>query len=392
MFPQVSDIFNYFLGTSWSFPVQTYGFFMAVAFLVSAWILRLELKRKEREGILQPVMKSVTFGKPAGIAELIAIGIAGFLIGYKVAGIILDYSEFAANTQTYVFSLRGSWPGGIIISAAVVLYRFFSKKKKQLFPPEVREVEIHPWQHSSNILIIAAVSGIIGSKIFHNLENFDDFLRDPVNQLFSFMGLTFYGGLITAAIAVGYYGVRNKIPVRQMMDVTAPAIIIGYAIGRLGCMMSGDGCWGIENLNPKPGWLAWLPDWMWAYNFPHNVVGDGIAIDHCSGKFCTVLEHPVYPTSFYDFVTCMGIFFLLWFLRKKIRIPGLIFAVFVFVAGVQRLLMEQIRVNNRFTLWGIEFTQAELISVAMIVFGVVSFALFYRKEKKSKKYPESGIF
>jgi prolipoprotein diacylglyceryltransferase len=385
MFPQISDVFNYIFGTHISLPIQSYGFFVAMAFLTGAYIIKMELKRKEKEGMLHVIHKKVLKGAPASVSELIMVGIFGLIAGYKILGIVFDYSLFADNPQNYIFSAKGSIIGAIAMAVTMVIWRFYSKKKAQLEKPVWEDTEVHPYQLSGNILIITAVSGLLGAKLFHNLENLPELIHDPINSIFSFMGLTFYGGLIVGSLTVAWYSRRNKIPLLDLIDSSAPALMISYGIGRMGCMVSGDGCWGIENLRPKPEWLSWLPDWMWAFQFPHNVVGEGIPLDPCTGKFCTILENPVFPTSFYDFLLCTLFFLLLWFLRKKINIRGALFSIMLIIIGTQRFFMEQIRVNNTFNLLGIRSTQAELISIIIILLGIFSLCFFYRNNKKNLK-------
>lgn len=385
MFPQFSDIINYFFGTNINIPIQSYGLMVAIAYLTGAYLIKLELKRKEKEGLLEIIHKKELKGAPPKITELILIGIAGFLIGHKFIGILFNYSEFADNPQEYLFSLRGNLIGAFAAAAIFVVIRYLSHKKQKLEEPLWVDIEIHPYQLSTNILIIAAISGLLGAKIFHHLENFREFLADPLGQFFSFMGLTFYGGLITGSLVVIWYIRRYKISIPVFLDVAAPAIIISYGIGRIGCMLSGDGCWGIENLNPKPEWLSWLPEWMWAFRFPHNVINEGIVIDNCTAKYCSILENPVFPTSFYDTVLCTVIFILLWSLRKKIKIHGALFSLMIFLMGAQRFFMEKIRVNNKFNLVGIQITQAEIISAILIILSIICFWFFFRRNKKIRK-------
>ena len=232
------------------------------------------------------------------------------------------------------------------------------------------------------MLGIAAVAGILGAKIFHNLENIDDFIADPIGQLLSFSGLTFYGGLICGAIAVIYYAKKYGIHYKIISDAAAPGLMLAYGIGRMGCHFSGDGDWGITNLTPKPEWLSFLPDWAWAYTYPHNVINAGVPIEGCVGPYCNELLHPVFPTPIYEIIMALGLFALLWYLRKRINIAGMLFGIYMVVNGLERFFIEKIRVNTKYILFGQEITQAELISLAMIISGL---AIVYRLYAQTKK-------
>ncbi len=382
MYPAISDLINDIFGTNISLPIQTYGFFVAMAYLAGTWVLQNELKIKEKKGLMQAITKKHLVGAPATVKELVILGVIALLLGYKFSGMVIDYSTFASNPQDYLLSGKGSIWGGIVVAAAFVFYRWYTKNKKKLEKPVWEEVQVHPHEQAGNILIIAAVAGILGAKIFHNLENFGDLIEDPIGQIFSFMGLTFYGGLILGSAAVIYFTRKQKIPTLPLLDAAAPGIAISYGLGRLGCMMSGDGCWGVENLHPKPGWLSWLPDWMWSYNFPHNVVNEGIAIDNCTGKYCTVLEHGVYPTSFYDFVIMSIFFVVLLLIRNKIKTPGYLFSILIIFMGVQRFFLEKIRVNNTYHIGNLHVTQAEIISVILVILGIAGLWYFRKIERR----------
>jgi prolipoprotein diacylglyceryltransferase len=222
----------------------------------------------------------------------------------------------------------------------------------------------------------AALWGFIGAKIFHNLENLDDFAKDPIGSLISFSGLTFYGGLIIATIAIIIYVRRFKIRVIHFADAMAPTMLFAYAAGRIGCHMSGDGDWGIPNFSPKP--FSWLPDWMWAYTYPHNVVNEGVAIPGCLGNYCNQLPVPVYPTTFYEVVGTFILFGIMWMIRKRITQPGILTGIYLIFAGSERFLIEKIRVNNRIHSLPFEPTQAELISTFLILGGII-FLLYSKK-------------
>lgn len=391
MYPALSDLINDIFGTSISLPVQTYGFFVACAYLIGTWVLRSELKIKEKHGLLQPTTQKVLEGAPATARELIVLGLISLLLGYKFSGMLIEYSRFAENPQDYLLSAEGSWWGGLLVAAGFVFYRWYSKNKKKLAKPVWKNVEVHPYEQAGNILIIAAIGGLLGAKLFHNLENFGDFLEDPVGQLFSFSGLTFYGGLIVGSASVIWYARKQKMAILPLIDAGAPAIALSYGVGRMGCHMSGDGCWGVENLAPKPEWLSWLPDWMWSFNYPHNVISEGIPIDHCTGKYCAVLEHGVFPTSFYDFILMTVFFGLLLLLRNRVKIPGQLFSILLIFIGIERFFLEKIRVNNVFEFLGLHFTQAEMISVIMFLCGVLGlwyFRKIHRKKQSGAATPQ----
>lgn len=381
MFPRLSDLLEYLFGIRINLPIQTYGFFVALAFIMAAWIVWLELKRKERQGILQPQSKMAWKGKPATIVELASSGLIGFILGFKLVGIILDYQFFSENPQEFILSWEGNWFGGILAGGIFAFLTWYRKKKNKLDKPVQVKETVHPYQLTANIVLVAAIFGIIGSKIFDVLEHLDQLFTDPVGTLFSFSGLAFYGGLIVAAFAVAIYAERNKIPWPHIGDIVAPALILAYAVGRIGCQLSGDGCWGIENPNPKPGWMGFLPDWMWAFDFPHNVIDEGVRIGDCTGNHCYVLDVPVYPTSFYETVMGLIIFTFLWSIRKRLLIPGYLFSTYLILNGIERFLIEKIRINKRYDILGMELTQAEIIAVGLILLGFAGFWFFKRRSK-----------
>jgi len=283
--------------------VNSFGFFVAFAFLAAAWILSAELRRKGKQGLLHFQEEKITIGKSAGAGELILNFVIGFLLGYKIIGAFLSNAE---NPQSFIFSSQGSVPAGLFLGLLFAGLKWWEKNKQKLPSPEERTLRIWPHDRVGDIIILGAVFGFLGAKIFHNLENWDDFSQDPIGALLSFSGLTFYGGLICASIAIWVYAKKHNITFWHLNDSAAPALMLAYAIGRIGCQVAGDGDWGIANTRPNP--YNWLPDWMWSFKYPHNVVGDGVPIPGCTGQYCHELALGAYPTPFYETVMCVTLF------------------------------------------------------------------------------------
>jgi phosphatidylglycerol---prolipoprotein diacylglyceryl transferase len=383
MYPRITDFINDIFGTDIDLPVQSYGFFLALAFLVAALLLRHELARKEKEGFIGSTTKKTFTGKQATMAELITTFLISLVIGYKISGIVVHYKLMVSDPQGYIFSSTGSIIGGLIIAVCATYYQYYIKNKQKLPEPELTETEIPAQDQVWSIVIVAVIFGIIGAKLFHQLENLDEFIADPIGSLLSFSGLTFYGGLIVAAVALVIFAEKHNIPWLHFADAVAPSLIIAYGIGRIGCQIAGDGDWGIVNMQPQPHWLTFLPDWVWAYNYPHNILNEGVRIMGCVGPHCFQLAEPVFPTPIYETTMALVIFFILWSIRKSLKIPGALFAIYLMFNGTERFLIEKIRVNNIFNLLGMKVTQAEIISTILFLIGLIALTILIIKERKN---------
>ena len=145
--------------------LNSFGFFVAVAFLLASWTLSMELRRKQTLGLLKPSMRKVTVGAPASLLDLVSTGALGFLLGWKGVFLLLDPNAALADTQGFLLSGKGSFFGGLAVGAFLTWLRWREKEKQKLETPRVEEVRIMPSEHAGNITLTAALWGLIGAKI-----------------------------------------------------------------------------------------------------------------------------------------------------------------------------------------------------------------------------------
>ncbi|MBW8684848.1 prolipoprotein diacylglyceryl transferase [Chitinophaga rhizophila] len=429
MYPNLYYAFKDLLGLE--IPVlkllQTFGFFVAIAFLAGAYVLTAELKRREKLGWLKGVPETIITGKPVGTTEILVHAALGFLLGHKILGLVTEWAEASQDLQSYMLSTRGNVLGGIILAGVFGYMKYRTGKKEEKATPKEETIIVMPHQRVPDITVMAAVGGLLGAKIFHNLENWNEFVQDPIGALLSFSGLTFYGGLIVAAVVIIRYASKKGINVYHLIDSAAPTLMLAYGIGRMGCHFSGDGDWGIYNSSyvtdaagkvvpadpskfqdvvkaseqffarqygslehiphapfTKPSGLSFLPDWFFAYGYPHNVINEGVQMAGCTGKYCSVLPVSVYPTALYEIIACLILFGVLYAIRKKVTVPGVIFGIYLIMNGMERFFIEKIRVNTKYDIFGFHPTQAEIIS-SLMVLGGAALIWYCRKIHKAAK-------
>jgi phosphatidylglycerol:prolipoprotein diacylglycerol transferase len=213
---------------------------------------------------------------------------------------------------------------GFIIAAAVL-----ARHLKELGKPA-------DWAYE--MIFAALVGGVVGSRLDYVIQNWDDVSDDLLGNVFSGSGLVWFGGLVGGAVGVVLWAWRRRFLTLQLLDVCAVPLTVGYAVGRVGCQLSGDGDYGVES------------DLPWAMAYPEGTVAT---------------TDEVHPTPIYESLA-MGIIALaLWRLRGRFA-PGILFALYLVLTGLERLLVEFIRRNDDVVAG---LTLAQVISVGLITAG-----------------------
>src|SRR3954451_8131283 len=205
-----------------------------------------------------------------------------------------------------------------------------------------------PTDWAYEIVIAALIGGLVGARLNFVLQNYDAVKGDLFGNLFSGSGLVWFGGAIGGAIGVGLWAWRRKMLNLSLLDLCAVPLCVGYAIGRIGCQVSGDGDYG----------KAW--DGPWAMAYPNGT---------------KPIDTPVHPTPIYETLVMGLVALVLWRLRDRFT-NGTLFALYLLLAGTERLLVEFIR-RNADVAFGL--TQAQLISVGMMIIGGVWLLVAFRR-------------
>ena len=330
----------------WELPalklINSFGLFVALAFLAAHGLLGRELKRHADLGNFTPQISKEVVGHGPNPIDLAIQALMGFVLGWKVLYLVVNAGTLFQGSglpQAHLFSTEGNVMWGILGALALAGWRYWEVKRAQLPEPKLVERQVRPEELVGGVTAAAAIGGIAGAKLFHLLEYPDEFvafIQQP--SLNAFLGgLTIYGGLIVGGLAVYVFARRNKMNFLRLADATSPGLLLAYGIGRMGCQISGDGDWGIPNPFPKPGWLSWAPDWVWAYAYPNNVnavygpraagytgklIDPSIHVWPSFEGYGTYLDPAVFPTPIYETTAAVLGFAFLWSMRKRWKTPG----------------------------------------------------------------------
>lgn len=216
---------------------------------------------------------------------------------------------------------------------------------------ELKKRGDHP-KLASDIVFWAAIGGILGAKFLYLLENMSDLIADPMGMIFSGAGLVFHGGLIGGTVAVILVLKKAQKPIGNYADIIGPLLLVGQGFGRIGCFFAGC-CHGKASSLP------------WAITFPHA---------------SPPADYPVHPTQLYEsFLNFIFYFLLIKVIRPKTAKDGTTMAIYMMYAGLERFLIEFIRVNPR--IW-LNLTSAQFTSIGLFLAGLIIILFIAKKPRK----------
>lgn len=235
----------------------------------------------------------------------------------------------------YKFITIGSY--GLLLGMAFYLGFLFAEREFKIngLDPDI----------AYKLLIAVIPSAIIGAKIFHIIDNFSEFLQSPREMLFSGAGLSVYGGFLLSFLVAMLIIKKEKQSILKIFDIASPTMALGYGIGRLGCHVSGDGCYGIP------------ADSIFAVSYPGGIVP---------------VTATVYPTPLFESLMSFIFFFILLQIRTKNLHTGVIFFIYLCMNGAARFLIEFIRLNP---VTGFGLTQAQMVALLFIFTGIMGIYL-----------------
>ena len=247
-----------------------------------------------------------------------------------------------------------------LLAAAYLLQADFDRRREQ-FVKSGYAKKGKPSHHDEGFLIIgiAGLAGLVGARLYHVLETPRELMADP-SMLVRRFGFAWFGGFLGGFVALLFLARHFGIPWLEFMDLCSPAAAVGYAIGRIGCLLSGDGDYGVPTSLP------------WGMSFPNGVV--------------PTMER-VHPTPLYEFFIWLVIAAILWGVGKRAvtgtGIKGEVFYLYLISTGVARFLIEFIRINPR-SFFGM--SNAQTASLASIVLGVI---LMWRVSSQASQQSKS---
>jgi phosphatidylglycerol---prolipoprotein diacylglyceryl transferase len=213
------------------------------------------------------------------------------------------------------------------------------------------------------VVAYVTVFGVVGAKLWHDFQDPAALFANPIGVLFDRAGFAWFGGLVGAILVLYWQGRQVHIGGLGMLDLASPAAAVGYGVGRIGCLISGDGDYGTPTNLP------------WGMSFPHGLVPT---------------TQRVHPTPLYELAAALLIAWVLWRRGRprheaSAKVPplGEITAEYLILSGIARFLVEFIRINPRIY-WGM--SNAQMASLASILAGAVLLVWARRSAQANPAY------
>ena len=247
--------------------------------------------------------------------------------------VLFEIGDFRFNSFGLMAALALIVPGLTVVRALV---------RRRGVPPEF----------AYELIVAAGVGGFVGARIYYMLENLDAVRADFFGVAFGGVGFTWYGGLIGGFVGVVLWTLVRRVPLDIIANAMAPATAMGYAIGRIGCQLAGDGDYG------RP------TDLPWAMGYPDGMVPTPPGVE-------------VHPTPIYEIIAMAFVVWILWRLATRYDKSGWwTFGWFLVLSGIERFLVEFVRRNPE---WFAGFTQPQWVGISSVIIGVVLILVFGNK-------------
>ncbi len=247
-----------------------------------------------------------------------------------MTGIVLPFDPIIVQIGPFVLRWYGLMIGLGVIAGVWLGMREMARRGISL-------------DHATNLATWAVPAGFVGARLFHVLDALPYYLANPLKIIaINEGGMAIYGGLIGGVLAGYVYAKKHDLPIGKLADAAAPGMILGQAIGRVGCFINGD----------HQGLPANLP-WATMYTNPNTVVPDfGV---------------PRHPTQVYELLYDLLVFGIIWRLRSRIAVDGVLFWIYASLYSFGRFWISFLRLDAEF-LFGLK--EAQLVSLVIFLVGV----------------------
>lgn len=289
------------------------------------------------------------------------------------------------------FKLFGTQIGPITINSFGLMLGLSALVGSYILGRELPKRKINP-QIAGTVTVVGLLTGIIGAKILHLIENWEMFVAKPLTA-FSPSGLTWYGGFALGILSVILYVKSKGIPVLRFLDALGVALVVAYGVGRIGCHLAGDGDYGVPTTLPwgtiyaqgtaKPSEMLQEffdrnPDEreFWKYDSLRTILAGVDDLGRPYFKFDELT--PCHPTPVYELLLgIIGYAFLITLWRPGFP-DGALFMVYLLIASVFRFTVEFLRLQPKLVLG---LSEAQLIGIGLFFFGVIGLLLITSQER-----------